>query len=193
MSLLGWFVIGISIVAGSFLSGVFGMAGGMVVIGVLLIYFDVATAMILLLASCASRQPAPVEDRTQRPPPVVAAPPAETPPAEVAAQPAPPTYTVKRGDTLRQIAAERGIDYRELAAWNNIDNINVLRVGQVLRITSPSEPASSAAGVQTAPLRTESPVGVPQAPVPPVAIAPQAAAPAIIAVPPPAARRRRRP
>ena len=47
MSLLGWFVIGISIVAGSFLSGVFGMAGGMVVIGVLLIYFDVATAMIL--------------------------------------------------------------------------------------------------------------------------------------------------
>jgi len=47
MSLLGWFVVGISIVAGSFLSGVFGMAGGMVVIGVLLIYFDVATAMIL--------------------------------------------------------------------------------------------------------------------------------------------------
>jgi len=147
-----------------------------------------AAAIIVLLASCASRQPAPVEDRTQRPPPVVAAPPAETPPAEVAAQPAPPTYTVKRGDTLRQIAAERGIDYRELAAWNNIDNINVLRVGQVLRLTSPSEPASSAAGVQTAPLRTESPVGVPQAPVPPVAIAPQAAAPAIIAVPPPSAR-----
>ncbi len=47
MSLLGWFIIGISIVAGSFLSGVFGMAGGMVLIGVLLIYFDVATAMIL--------------------------------------------------------------------------------------------------------------------------------------------------
>ena len=47
MTLLAWIIIGISIVAGSFLSGVFGMAGGMVVIGVLLIYFDVATAMIL--------------------------------------------------------------------------------------------------------------------------------------------------
>jgi uncharacterized membrane protein YfcA len=47
MSLTGWIIIGTSIVAGSFLSGVFGMAGGMVVIGVLLIYFDVATAMIL--------------------------------------------------------------------------------------------------------------------------------------------------
>ena len=47
MTLASWFIIGITIVAGSFLSGVFGMAGGMVVIGVLLIYFDVATAMIL--------------------------------------------------------------------------------------------------------------------------------------------------
>jgi uncharacterized protein len=47
MTLSAWIIIGTSIVAGSFLSGVFGMAGGMVVIGVLLIYFDVATAMIL--------------------------------------------------------------------------------------------------------------------------------------------------
>ena len=46
MTLLSWIIIGAAIVAGSFLSGVFGMAGGMVVIGVLLIYFDVATAMI---------------------------------------------------------------------------------------------------------------------------------------------------
>lgn len=47
MTLLSWIIIGLSILAGSFLSGVFGMAGGMVVIGVLLVYFDVATAMIL--------------------------------------------------------------------------------------------------------------------------------------------------
>jgi uncharacterized protein len=46
MTLLSWTIIGIAIVAGSFLSGVFGMAGGMVVIGVLLYYFDVATAMV---------------------------------------------------------------------------------------------------------------------------------------------------
>src|SRR5262245_47808003 len=47
MTLVSWTIVGITILAGSFLSGVFGMAGGMVVIGVLLIYFDVATAMIL--------------------------------------------------------------------------------------------------------------------------------------------------
>jgi len=149
-----------------------------------------AAAMMLLLASCASRQPAPVEDRTVRPPPVVLAPSTEAPGTAVAPQAPVPMYTVKRGDTLRQIAADRGIDYRELAAWNNIENTNVLRVGQVLRLAPPNEPAANLAGVQTAPLRTESPVGVPQAPVAPVApvvTAPPATA-AIVAAPPPGAR-----
>jgi uncharacterized membrane protein YfcA len=39
-------LIGATIVFSSFLSGVFGMAGGMVLLGVLLTYFDVATGMI---------------------------------------------------------------------------------------------------------------------------------------------------
>jgi uncharacterized membrane protein YfcA len=39
-------IIGATIVFSSFLSGVFGMAGGMVLLGVLLNYFDVATGMI---------------------------------------------------------------------------------------------------------------------------------------------------
>src|SRR5438045_8468514 len=36
-----------TIIISSFISGVFGMAGGMVLLGVLLNYFDVATAMIV--------------------------------------------------------------------------------------------------------------------------------------------------
>jgi uncharacterized protein len=40
-------IIGSTIVLSSFISGVFGMAGGMVLLGVLLIYFDVATGMLL--------------------------------------------------------------------------------------------------------------------------------------------------
>jgi len=40
-------VIGVTIVCSSFISGVFGMAGGMILLGVLLSYFDVATGMIL--------------------------------------------------------------------------------------------------------------------------------------------------
>ena len=40
-------LIGATIVFSSFVSGVFGMAGGMILLGVLLNYFDVATGMIL--------------------------------------------------------------------------------------------------------------------------------------------------
>src|ERR1700749_2740106 len=40
-------VIAITILVSSFISGTFGMAGGMVLLGVLLIYFDVTTAMVL--------------------------------------------------------------------------------------------------------------------------------------------------
>src|ERR1700730_4237985 len=40
-------ILGATILFTSFLSGVFGMAGGMILLGVLLNYFDVATGMIL--------------------------------------------------------------------------------------------------------------------------------------------------
>jgi uncharacterized membrane protein YfcA len=40
-------IIGVTIVVSSFISGTFGMAGGMVLLGVLLVYFDVTTAMVL--------------------------------------------------------------------------------------------------------------------------------------------------
>ena len=40
-------LLGFTVVISSFISGVFGMAGGMVLLGVLLVYFDVATGMVL--------------------------------------------------------------------------------------------------------------------------------------------------
>src|SRR5437870_7354013 len=40
-------LIGITVVLSSFISSVFGMAGGMVLLGVLLVYFDVATGMVM--------------------------------------------------------------------------------------------------------------------------------------------------
>jgi uncharacterized membrane protein YfcA len=40
-------VIGLTILLSSFISGTFGMAGGMVLLGVLLVYFPVTTAMVL--------------------------------------------------------------------------------------------------------------------------------------------------
>ena len=119
-----------------------------------------AIALVLVLAACASRRPAPVEERSTipQPPQTQATKPAPAaPPAEVAGQ----TYTVKKGDTLYAIALDHGLDYRELAAWNNLENINVIRTGQVLRLTAPGQPAAetSATGVTTTPLKSVPPVG----------------------------------
>src|SRR5882762_10098269 len=47
LSFSAFAIIGVTIIFSSFISGVFGMAGGMVLLGVLLAYFDVAAGMIL--------------------------------------------------------------------------------------------------------------------------------------------------
>jgi lipoprotein NlpD len=65
----------------------------------------------------------------------------------------PGSYTVKRGDTLYSIALEHGVDYRELASSNNIDDPSKLRIGQVLRIVHEQKPP-----VQVGAARGSSPV-----------------------------------
>jgi uncharacterized membrane protein YfcA len=46
MTPLALAIIGFTVLSTSFISGLFGMAGGMILVGVLLAYFDVATAMV---------------------------------------------------------------------------------------------------------------------------------------------------
>ena len=137
-----------------------------------------AASLIVLVAACATREPAPVEDRAARSPPKIATP-APPPPAPTATEieARPQTYTVKRGDTLHQIALDNGLDYRDLAAWNNIENPNVIRVGQVLRLTAPESATASApsAGVTTTPLRGAPPVVSETKPAPPTSAPPATA------------------
>jgi uncharacterized membrane protein YfcA len=47
MTPLAFAIIGFTVISTSFISGLFGMAGGMILVGVLLAYFDVATAMVI--------------------------------------------------------------------------------------------------------------------------------------------------
>ena len=47
MTPIAFSLIGFTIISTSFLSGLFGMAGGMILVGVLLAYFDVATGMVI--------------------------------------------------------------------------------------------------------------------------------------------------
>lgn len=103
-----------------------------------------ATGLLLaFVAGCATKMPAPVADRRPEAPPVVTL--VEAPAAEKPAEAAGKVHVVQKGETLIAVALQYGLDYRELAAWNSIENVNVIRVGQELRVTAPGAVAASSA------------------------------------------------
>ena len=105
-----------------------------------------AAVVALLLGSCMTRPPAPVSEIAPPPPEVIGGAPPSTEEAPPPTIEAPPTHVVKRGETLYQIALDHGLDYRELAAWNNIENINLIRAGRVLVLTPPEAAGASGPG-----------------------------------------------
>jgi lipoprotein NlpD len=142
--------------------------------------------LCLVLGACSSspRTRAPVEDRTGQPvalplPAASAARPVIQPPVvlppiaavkglrglENAGKPG--HYTVQRGDTLVRIALDHGQNWRDLARWNGLDNPNLIEVGEVLRVTAPTEPQPPrpvAAQAAEPPPRQASVAAVPAAP-----------------------------
>jgi lipoprotein NlpD len=91
---------------------------------------------LLTIAGCASHAPVPVSERA----PVIKEPPLRTAssgtPVSASAADG-PTYTVKKGDTLYAIALDHGQDYKDVAAWNNLENPNKINAGQQLRMSPP--------------------------------------------------------
>ncbi|WP_414707298.1 peptidoglycan DD-metalloendopeptidase family protein [Rudaea sp.] len=92
----------------------------------------------LWLAGCAS-EPAEVEDRSLD----------TTPPQRAvdASQRSIPggSYHVERGDTLYSIAFKRGLDYRDVGAWNGIAPPYKILAGQELRLSPPGAVAQTPA------------------------------------------------
>ena len=82
-------------------------------------------------------EPAPTRQTDPEPaqPATTLAPEAKMPPAEVKGKPADNTYTVVKGDTLYDIDQKHGLDYRDLAQWNDIKNPRRIRIGQKLMLT----------------------------------------------------------
>lgn len=140
---------------------------------------------VLLVGGCAtSKTPAPVEDRVAARAQAAsaaasaasAASAAAMAPAEVKLVPAtlptdptkplpgaenagkPGYYTIKPGDTMIRIGLETGQNWKDLVKWNNLDNPNIVEVGQVLRVIAPGTEAAAAtrpvvgARVETRPL-----------------------------------------
>ena len=66
-------------------------------------------------------------------------------------------YTVKPGDTVRKISAETGHNWREIARWNDLQNPDLIEVGQVLRVTPPGAVQSASGAAPVAPPASASP------------------------------------
>jgi lipoprotein NlpD len=47
-------------------------------------------------------------------------------------------YAVRPGDTIRRIGTETGQNWRDIARWNNLENPDLIEVGQVLRVIPPA-------------------------------------------------------
>jgi lipoprotein NlpD len=121
---------------------------------------SIAVVALLLcaavLAGCTTRRPAPVVDRTAQAKPAAPSRPAVAAPRTDDTRPE--FYVVRRGDTLYSIALDHGVDYRELALWNGIDNPGALKTGQRLRLRPP-QGAATASALKTAPRVDERPLG----------------------------------
>ncbi len=106
--------------------------------------------LLPVLGGCANYAPAPVIERSGAPRAANAL------PANAGAG----MYTVKKGDTLYSIALDHGHDYKDVAAWNNLDNPDLIKIGQPLRVTPPdsgapvavSKPVSSSAPIEVKPV-----------------------------------------
>lgn len=108
---------------------------------------------LLVSAGCSTRSvrvAAPVEDRIGGAAASAEAAIKALPGAENAGKPG--YFTVRPGDTLYRIAIEHGQTARDVQAWNNLSNPNMIEVGQVLRVSPPvgMTPSASPAPVSTA-------------------------------------------
>ena len=144
-----------------------------------LVAITVAT-VVVVAAGCSSRSltNAPVVDRgTSASRPAPSSPPAPVDTSAIKQPPGfenagkPGFYTVKPGDTLIRIGLDTGQNFREIVRWNNLENPNLIEVGQVLRVVPPTR---DAAVVVTRPV-TSGTVGTATAVAP---VRPASAAPA---------------
>ncbi|MEO8298828.1 MAG: peptidoglycan DD-metalloendopeptidase family protein [Burkholderiales bacterium] len=127
--------------------------------------FFCCLAAALLVGCATSRAPAPVEDRSAagaKPATAAASsttaatPEAPKPPPGIENAGKPGYYTIKPGDTLIRIGLETGQNWRDIQKWNNLDNPNVVEVGQVLRVVAPGLDPGTAASRPVTTSRVES-------------------------------------
>lgn len=68
------------------------------------------------------------------------------------------SYVVQKGDTLYSIAFEHGLDYREVAEQNNIDNPAAIQIGQQIKLLSAEDAGNNNSQIVVKPVVTSSQV-----------------------------------
>lgn len=144
-----------------------------------------SAAVAITLVGCAShlRPPAPVDHRGAANRPVATGEPERVPPgAENAGKPG--YYTVKPGDTLIRVGLESGQNWRDIQRWNQLDNPDLIEVGQVLRVVPPGQdPTQVATRPVVTPRIEPRPLDAKPAPAPAVVAAPAVPVPGSPATP----------
>lgn len=120
--------------------------------------------IVATLAACAANRPAPVSDARPATPfastrpdvPSSVKPVTAAVPVEIVKQ-----HIIQKGDTLISVALANGLDYRELAAWNNIVNPNIIKLGEVLRLTPPGSAMAALPSAAAEQVQLGTPVATP--------------------------------
>jgi lipoprotein NlpD len=110
------------------------------------IWNSLAVAWLALLTACSYHPPAPIEEHSS---------------TMVKRQlSSDGTYYVRKGDTLYAIAFSYGLDFREVAEWNNIPSPYTIYPGQELKLVSPGRQGKgrTTPGVQTKAVKTPGPI-----------------------------------
>lgn len=166
---------------------------------------------LIALCGCATDNRAPIEQKNALPSSPAATRPAPARPTLDDAggprqvQPPPATYVIAPGDKLLTIAWRYGLDVRDLARWNDIDNPDLIVVGRTLKlrppappvapiqaprmVPAPSSPTTVTSGPRLPPGATPLPAPAPAAAAAPVAPTGASRPPSPVPTPPPAATR----
>ncbi len=148
-----------------------------------------AASAVLAGCSSTSLNRAPVEDRN--PSATAGATPTGTVTTSGAATPTlpfkplpgaenagkPGYYSVRPGDTIIRIGLETGQNWRDVARWNNLDNPNIIEVGQVLRVIAPGATAEVTTPGAFIPRPVAAPTAVTGTSIPPAGTTRTASAP----------------
>jgi len=104
--------------------------------------------LVAFITGCASSMPAPVENRDTKPKSSKRSP-APATANSTSGDWRPDTYIVKKGDTLYSIGLNLGLDYREIAATNNIYEPYTINIGQTLTLNSLKKEAANETNAET--------------------------------------------